>query len=264
MIEYLLKDADGDTFSVNGDLVTTPLASSFSQGSDNFTYDNRIVERSFLPGSALIGDKRLMARQFTMMLNSANPIDATFRADVNELIYWLNKTVAIVDNEHNIEIGVTIDSIDIDYSPGSTKLASDNTFTFTALTPYWSSLTSSQATATAAADTIEEIDVDNTGYLPAYPVITLTATVATDDVQIYISGSNTGIQIQDSLFGTTGNLTMVVDCKQGLVSINDLDRNASIVPGTGFFEIPVGEDVINVLSNEAIGVIINWEQRYFI
>ena len=57
---------------------------------------------------------------------------------------------------------------------------------------------------------------------------------------------------------------MIIDCETGLVSINDLDRNVSIVAGTGFFDLPVGADVVNVLSSETIDVDISWKERSYI
>jgi len=264
MIEYQLKDKDGNTFSLNGDLVTTPLKDSWTPQDDNFSYDNKIIDRSFLPGSSLIGEKRLMSRPLTMFMNLTFPESADFRDSMNEILFWLNKTVSIIDVKNAAEIEVTIDTIDITYDTGSNKLSSDNSFNFTALTPYWKALEVVEETATAAADIIEEIAVTNNGFLKAFPVITLTAAIATDNVQIYITADNTGIQIQDSAFGTSGNLEMVIDCEQGLVSIGDTDRNVSIVPGTGFFEIPVGSDIINVLSSETIDVKIEWKERSFI
>ena len=264
MIEYLLKDKDSNTYSLNGSLVSVPLKATWSQGSDVFSYDNKIVERSFLPGALLVGEKRLMSRNFTMLLNSARPSDNDFQVDINELLMWLNKTKYLVDVTNNMQIEITVKEIEIEYDQGSLKHSSNNRFYFTALTPFWSSLTEDEVSGSAVSDVIKEINVSNDGYLKVHPVITLTAAIATDDVQLYINSSNTGIQIQDSLFGTSGNLVMEIDCEKGLVSIGDVNRNVSIVPGTGFFDLPIGSDVINLLSSESITYSIKWKKRYYI
>ena len=264
MIEYQLKDADGNTFDVNGASVTMALKGSFSQGEDSFEFDNRIIEKSFLPGSSLIGEKRLKAKGFTLSFSYANPDSALFRAQLNTILLWIAKTVYVVDVTNDMQIEVTADTASLGYDRGSLKLSSENSVEFTSLTPYWEALTEESETGTVLADTITEIAVSNAGFLNAYPVITLVATIATPDVQIYITGDNTGIQIQDSSFGTAGNLTMVIDCKEGLVSINDDDRNVSIVSGTGFFPIPIGSDTINILSDEEITYTIEWFERYYI
>ena len=264
MIEYQLKDSDDNLYDINGDSVTLALKGSFTQGEDSFSYDNRIVERSFLSGSALIGDKRLMQKGFTLSFSSANSDSGLYRMEINTLLSFINKTVAIVDVTNDMEIKVTAETMNIGYDSGSLKHSSDNSIDFVALTPYWESLTADSENGIADADVIKEILVNNEGFLVAFPIITLIATVPTDDVQIYINSTNTGIQILDSSFGTAGNLTMIIDCSEGLVSINDLNRNVNIVPGTGFFEIPIGSDTINILSNETIDVAVEWQKRFFI
>ena len=264
MIEYQLKDKDGNTFDINGDSVSLALKGSFTQTEDSFSFDNRIIERSFLPGSSLIGEKRLQQKSFTLSFSSANNDTSVYRSELNEILMWIAKTVYIVDVSNDMQIKVTADNMGLGYDRGSLKKSSDNTIDFTALTPYWEALTADSETGTALSATIKEVAVSNGGFLEAYPIITLVASVATSDVQIYINSDNTGIQIQDSSFGTTGNLTMIIDCVKGLVSINDDDRNVSIVSGTGFFPIPIGDDTINILSDAEITYTIEWNERYYI
>ena len=264
MIEYQLKDANDNTYSLNGTLVSGSLKKSWTQESDVFDFDNKIVDRSFLPGASLIGEKRLMSREFSMTLTRAEATETAYKAASNELLYWLGKTKYLVDVTNSLEIEITVNSMEIAYDKGALKYSSDDHFSFTALTPYWRELSDTSVNDTAVADTIKEQAVTNNGFLNAYPVITLVATIATDDVQIYMSGNNTGIQIQDSAFGTAGNLTMIIDCGQGTVTINDLDRNTNIVSGTGFFELPVGADTVNILSSETITYTIEWKERHFL
>lgn len=264
MIEYELKDGAGNTFSLNGSGVTYELKRAFTQGGDDFQWDNRVIDRSFLPGASLIGEKRLKSKGFTLSFPVIEGQAETFRAQINELFFWANKTEYIVDVTNDMEIKVTADTGNISYDPGSLKRSSNNTIEFTALTPYWESLIPDSVSGTALIATIKEVAVNNEGFLEAYPIITLTAAIATDDIQIYINSDNTGIQVQDSSFGTAGHLTMIIDCAKGLVSINDDDRNVSIVSGTGFFPIPVGADTINILSNQEITYSIEWAKRVFI
>lgn len=264
MIEYQLKDADNNTYSLNGALVNGSLKKSWTQESDIFEYDNKIIDRSFLPGSSLIGEKRLRSREFTMSLVRSEQDTDDYRTAANELLFWLNKTKYIVDVTNTRQMEITINSAEVSYDPGSLKLSSNDSFSFTALSPYWSDTVVTDETGTATADTIKEQIVTNGGSLNTYPIITLVATIATDDVQIYLTGNNSGIQIQDSAFGTSGNLTMIINCGTGLVSINDLNRNVSIVAGTGFFSLPVGADTVNILSSETITYTIEWYERDYI
>ena len=264
MIEYQLKDEDGNTFDLNGSSVTVALKNSVTQGEDSFDYDNKIIDRSYLDGSVVIGSKRLIARKYVMQITHVNNDSSAYRAIINELLYWLSKTVYIVDVTNSLELSVVISEINISYDEGALKLSSDDSFSFIALTPYWSDIAYNELTGTALATTIKTVPISNSGFLKAFPVITLTATVATSDVQIYIDGLNAGIQIQDNLFGTVGYLSMVIDCETGLVTLGELNINNSIAQGTGFFYISPGSDQINILSNQQITYSIKWKKRYFV
>ena len=128
MLEYELKDADDNTYSLNGTLVTTPLKKSWTQGADSFEYDNKIVERSFLPGSALIGEKRLRAREFTLFFNLADNTSTDFQSTLNTILMWANKTKYLVDVDNDMEINITVQDIHIEYDNGSIKHSSNNSF----------------------------------------------------------------------------------------------------------------------------------------
>lgn len=82
---------------------------------------------------------------------------------------------------------------------------------------------------------------------------------------MYLSSSTEGIQIDDAVFGTAGNLTMIVDCISGEVTIGALNVNASIAVSTGFFSFPVGADTLNILGADvAVSYTIDFYKRYFI
>lgn len=173
MIEYALKDENDNTYSLNGTLVSSALKNSISQGADIFEYDNKIVERSFLYGSDLIGDKRLMAREFTLFLSRAEEAESDYRQYANEILQWLDKTKYLVDVTNSLQIEITVNTSEISYDPGSLKHSSEDHFSFTALKPYWTALTADTLTGTVDADTIEEIAISNSGYLKTAPIITL-------------------------------------------------------------------------------------------
>lgn len=215
----------------------------------------------------------LFAREF-----KDNYEDATVYADGHQLdgfideVKFYNKKLTLAEGDNlykhpgnnDRQIEIVIEDADITYDPGSLKKSSDDNFNLLALNPYWEDVDSDSISDTAIADTIKSQSVFNEGYLKAYPIITLVATIATPDVLITLDSDGSGIQIQDSAFGTAGNLTMIIDCETGVVSINDLNRNVNIVEGTGFFGIPVGEDNIDILSDETITYTIEWRKRYFI
>jgi len=265
MIEYQLKDENGNTFSLNGASVTTALKQSLTQSGDTFEYANKIAENSYLPGSTLIGKARLQSRELTLSVDIANESSSDYRDIMNELLSAISTTKFIVDVTNNMQIEATPSDITIDYTEGALKNVSNNQFTFLVLTPYWEDLTKTTITGTALADTIKEVAVDNQGYLASPPEITLVTTAAVNSVQLYLTSNNHGIQIDDSLFGTSGNLTMNVDCNTGEVTIGTINRNASIVEGTGFFDFIVGSDTLNILcADEDVNYTIDFYKRYYL
>ncbi len=264
MIEYQLKDKDNNVFSLNGDSVTLALKGAMTQGSDSFSFDNKIVDKSFLAGSKLIGESRIEDRRITLVFPNTNPAMGTFRSDVNEILRQVRKTKYIVDATNGMQIEVVPINMEVPYDAGSLKLFAEMEFRFTALSPYWEDLVSEEITGTTQASVIKEEPYNNEGFIETFPVITLVATVATSEVEVYLVSNNIGIEVLDSAFGTAGNLTMIIDCREGLVSINDNNRNVKISSGTGFFELPVGADTIRLLTNQAISYTIEWHKRCFI
>lgn len=265
MIEYLLKDKDDNTYDLNSSSVTVELSKSWSQGNDSFEYRNKVVERTYLPGSVKVGDSRLKDRVLTFKVHRTDDSSSNYRSDLNELLEFIAKTKYIVDVTNDMQIEVAIESIDVEYDRGTEKQYSENIFEFKALTPYWQALTVTQITGTTIADTIKEVAISNLGYLPSPPIITLVTTAAVDSIQMYLSSSTEGIQIDDAVFGTAGNLTMIVDCISGEVTIGALNVNASIAVSTGFFSFPVGADTLNILGADvAVSYTIDFYKRYFI
>lgn len=265
MIEYQLKDADGNTYDLNGSAVTVELKKTWRQGGDSFGYDNKIVERSFLPGSVLIGEPRIMSRLFTLSVDKTAADSSDWRDELNELLSFITKTRAIVDVTNDMEISVVPSSISVDSDRGSEKLFSENTFEFVALTPYWQGLTAVSYSGTIPADTLTGVAVTNGGFFTTGPVITFDTTAAVNSVQLYVESSQEGIQVDDVIFGTAGNLEMVIDNVAGLVSIGELNRNASVAEGTGFFLIPEGAQTIQVLvADEDVDYVISFFERFYI
>lgn len=265
MIEYELKDAAGNTFPLNGATVTTPLKNTWSQGGDSFSFDNKIIEKTYLPGSTFVGESRLMGRELTLTVEKTNPDAGLFRDEVNTLLDFVSRTKFIVDVTNDMEIEVVVGDVSADYASGSLKHYAGLSFSFSALTPYWQALTATVVTGTALTDTILQVLVDNQGFLPSPGLITLTTTAAVISLQLFLTASSVGIQIDDSIFGTAGNLTMIVDNILGEVTIGALNRNDSIIEGTGFFDFIVGSNTLNILAaDQDVDFTIEFYKRYFV
>lgn len=265
MIEYQLKDADENLFSLNGAAVTNALKNTWTQGSEDFSFDNKIIEKTYLPGSTKVGASRLMSRKFMLTAEKTNPDSAILRDEMNELFEFAARTKYLVDVTNDMQIEIVIDDISTDYEKGSLKKYASIDFKFEALTPYWEALTETTIAGTALADTIAQVSINNAGFLPSSPLIILTTTAAVPEVQMYLDSSQVGIGIEDSLFGTAGNLTMRVNCVSGEITIGTINRNASIQDGTGFFDFAVGSDTLNILPADTdVAYSISFFKRYFV
>lgn len=265
MIEYQLKDGDGNLFPLNGATVTREFKDTWTQGDDEYSFDNKILERSNLPGSVLVGNPRIEGRGISLSVKAASSDSQVFRGEVNQLLEFVARTRYLVDVTNDMQIAVIVSDASVSYESGSLKLMATNQLEFVALNPYWESLTPDEVTGTALADTIKQVAIDNQGYLTSPPVITLVAVGVINSIQFTIVSNNIGIQIDDVLFGTTGNLTMAVNCETGEVSVGAINRNASIVESTGFFDLPIGADTLNILAaDEDVGYTITFKKRYFV
>ena len=265
MIEYELKDKDDNTYSLNGSAVSIDLKDTWTQGGDTFEYDNKILDKTFLPGSTLVGSSRLTGRSFTLEVTRTNSSSSDYRTELNQLLEFISRTKYLVDITNNMEIEIVAEEASVEYQQGSLKHLSSNKFEFIALTPYWQDLTEDTVTGTASADTIAEVAVNNQGFLTSPPIITLETTAAVNSIQLYLSSSSVGIQVDDNLFGTSGNLTMIINCINGEVTIGTVNRNDSILEGTGFFGLIVGSDTLNILAaDEDVDYTIDFYKRYFV
>ena len=59
MIEYALKDIDDNEYVLNDAAIVKPARGSLSIDSDNFSFQNKIVESSALHGAVKLGKTRI-------------------------------------------------------------------------------------------------------------------------------------------------------------------------------------------------------------
>jgi hypothetical protein len=263
MIEYALRNSAGDLIKLNDATIDNPVKGSTSLGPDNFTFENKIVEKSSLPGSVQLGQRRTMARPLNLFFNRANQTDSTFRSRENSLIMNLEDTEYLADVTNNRQVPVSVLDYNLEYDKGAYHHSSDNLISFLLLEPFWTSLTVTTLSQSLIID-VNEITITELGYLPIPPILTFTANVPVTKLQIYIANTNQGIQIEDDLFGTTNYGTLVVNCVDGTVKLGSVDRINSVVPGTGFFRIPTGQNTLNVVPSAACSIKIDRYKREYI
>ena len=265
MIQYALKDADGNTFNMSTDTGFDVVArNSLTSSVDNFAWDVRVAERSALEGDVKLGESRIRSREITFDYTRAVGEDsAAYIEDENTLLLWLNKTELLVDVTNNREIKCTVLSFESAYDDGGHKISGSGSFSLLLLNPFWEDISPQNITQTILV--IEtDIPVTNNGFLDVPFIITITATSACPFFQLSCVETNEGIEVADDIFGTAAFEEMVINMEEGTIVINDLDRRNKITPGTGFFRFPVGSSTLRVDTVTQFDIDVNWYERSFI
>jgi hypothetical protein len=245
MIEYSLLDIDDNEMVLNDATIVQPVRGSLTFKVDEFIFDSEIVESSALDGARKLGETRIQSRNITIEFSRAQKED--FQVDENTLIEFLIRSVLLVDNTNSLSMPIAVSRYRLGYDPGGHKLSSDNEIELVCLNPFWSAITATHYDKSIAIGT-NTLSITNLGFRKVPPLITLTASAALTSLQIYVDETKEGIQIDDSIFGTPGYETMIIDCINGTIMIGSLNRSESILPGTGYFTIPVGVSALKIIS----------------
>ena len=264
MRTYALTEEDGTILlNLNASGDDGPAKGSFTLGSDLFTYENRIVENSGLPGAIKLGATRIESRDVSLKLVRAYPDDSDFRDAENELIESLLKAFYLRDLTNSLQVPIAVIDHSIGYDTGGYQLSSEDEINLKLLDPFWESINVSNESESLSVD-INDISLTNSGKLPVPPILTFTAAVAVTSLDIYMDSTKEGIQISDSLFGTSTYTTLIVNCKLGTINLTGFDRTLSIVAGSGYFEFPTGDQDLIILPSALCDVNIDWYERFHI
>ena len=263
MIEYSIEDINGNILALNDSSISNPTAGSVSLGESNYTFENRIVENSSLPGAVQLGKRRLQSKEETINFSRANPTESTFRASENELIRFLEAAKYLIDNTNQRRALVSVMDYNISFDSGSYALSSDNEITFKFLETFWKDVNATTESDSLAID-INTIAIVNSGFLKVPPILIITAAVAVTQLQIYLDESKIGLQIDDDLFGTTGYEILVIDCGKGTVVLGSLDRINSVLDGTGPFQFPVGSSDLVIIPTAECDIVVSWNERFYL
>ena len=263
MIEYVLQDKNALEYELSGTGISEPAKSSITFPSDRFSFDSKIVENSALPGAIKLGETRLKSSIIRLAISRSFPLTENYKNEENEFIKWLEKSIYLIDKTNNRRTSINIEDINIKYDKGGHKLSSDITASVRLITPYWEDITQQDQDEPLSV-TVNDITIQNNGFLSAYPILTFTTLVAVSQIEAFIDETKIGIKINDSIFGTPTYLTMILDCEKGTLKIGDLNRVASIAGGTGFFNFPVGTSKLKITPNAACDVNIKWREREYV
>jgi hypothetical protein len=262
MIEYTLEDANGTQYDLNDSSIDTVARKSISYEDARIRFDNKIVEKSYLPGDLVVGSPRLMTREIELVLNRA---DSNFETQLNTLIYNLEKAVYLVNKTDSKRIKIRLLNVNIIYDRGAHKKSSNESIILSCLDPFWEDTTeTSLLSQSLTGASNNDITINNAGFLKTYGRLEFNATVAVTQITAYMINAKEGIQIKDVLFGTGIYQDLVLDNQEGtLILEDDYDRSFAIEPGTGFFSFPKGSDTLRINPTANCTVDIYWRKRYY-
>ena len=263
MIEYVLIDETGNQFELSGSTIEQPAKSSLTYLEDNFSFDAKIKEKSFLDGAVKLGNVRLKSKYITLKFTRVFNNTDDYKTAQNLLLYNLRKAKYLLDKTNSRQIEIQVQDFKASYNEGAHKLMSDNTIRLKVLTPYWKD-TVKTIVIQSLSISINDVNLNNLGSLEVYPIITLTAAVAVTSIEMYIDATKYGIQIDDILFGTVGYEIMIIDCEQGTILIGALDRSKYILAGSGYFPIPVGASILKIIPTAALDLKVEYYNRDYI
>jgi hypothetical protein len=219
------------------------------------------VERSFRAGDDVPGIQRDQAKDLNFQYDT-NDTEGNFRNYVNEFIKQCRKALYIRDTYLNIEAEIRMTSHTNAYDEGGFHQGAVNTITFRMLKPYWQDI--EYTTITDTGTTADTYIINNTGYIETPAIFTLVALEAVTKYSIVRREDNFGIVVKDLQFGTEGLTTYIIDNADGTIELNGINRNETIVDGTGFFLLQPGVNTIDITTNGVVTVEIQYKRRYYV
>lgn len=263
MIVYKLIDADGNGYELNGISVPAPTKGSMSPGGDEFSFDQDLIERTFLPGALKVGKGRLESRSYEFKAEFAFQTDSEYNTYINNLVFWLNKTDVLQDVTNERRADVVITEMDVSHEEGTFKRSGTISIEFALISGYWES-DSETSQVVALSSGVNNVALTNNGFLEAFPELSFTfSDVTIDQLDIYIDETKQGLQLKDPTLGSVGFNDLVIDCRVGTLQVEDFDRSQYITEGTGYFSIPVGNNTLVVETPDIGDLTIKYRERYY-
>lgn len=256
-MKFILEDSESLQYDFDANIGKVIKVST-----ENREIDIDNIQRSFKPGSIVLGEKRIASNDLVLEFEINQNEDVDFRPLLNNLLYWARKAIYLLDTDNEIRTKITLSAIEIPWDAGGRLRGTKGTVTFVQETPYWEDTT--ELEETGSGTTIVKA-INNTGYLPTPAVFTLTTTTTTGGFEIFITENSEGIDIQDLSFGTdTDLLVYIVNCSTGEALLGGVNRNDRIRGGSGFFDLPVGTFTLNIESDQSLTLSMKYRRRYWI
>jgi hypothetical protein len=252
---YVLVDENGDFLNIRDE--------SLKRLTDESSIEVDIIERSNQAGAEFPGIQRDKSKEIALQYNLDRSDENDWRLYENTLRYWLRKTRILQDVKYQIQTEVLQNEHGITYDDGGFNLGGLNTINFIQLKPYWEDINYTVEGGTGSFSN-EILTINNDGFVETPPIITIRALEDVSKFSIRLLENNRGIVIQDLQFGVSGLNTYIIDNYSGTAELNQIDRKNKIRPGTGFFNLLVGTNRLEITANGAIVADVKWKRRYYV
>lgn len=260
---YKLLDADNNVYELNGSTTPSVIRGSISRGLDSYTFKQEVVERSFLPGSIIVGTPRILSRDFSFESSFSFQTDLEFDTYINGLISFLERATLLQDVTNNKQCAIAVNSINAVYDKGCIKRCGTINIVVKILDGFWTDIIATTINQSLIVGN-NNIIINNTGYLSTYGEITIIVNDLCPQIDLYIDETKEGLQLVDNTLGTPLLSTLKIDNKSGSLTIQDFNRSQSIVDGTGYFSFPIGSNTLVVEIPVSGNIQIEYHRRYFI
>lgn len=252
-----------NTYELNGTLTPTIPRGSFSRGTENITFQQKIIERSFLPGSVKIGDPRLQSRPMVFNQDFAFKTDADYDSFMNELIRNAQIANYIRDLTNEKQAQVALIDLSIPYDPGSIKRSGTASMKMEMIGAFWESVEDVESVHYLYAGT-NTIIINNEGSMLTYPRFVFDVPTPASQFDIYVDETKEGLQLVDPTLGTPTLTELIIDCSEGILTIAGFDRTQNITDRTGYFPFQVGNNTLIVETPVDCRVEISFKKRSFL
>jgi hypothetical protein len=258
-LQLILKD--GSLYS-DLSLVESSSQEAYDLDFGNYNIDTKIVKNTLNDGSVEVGNRVIPAPPVQLKGQFTATSDSNFDSKMNPLLEAAINTEYIYDDVINRRLRVVPKGVNVKSGPNQRKRKGTWSLKFVACDAAWEDFNATLVPLSLAAATAETIVLSN-GTKQSFAVITFSAGLACDDIQIVNAANNQVAFIEDPTFGTTAD-DLVMDNLEGTLLLGDADRKEYFSPGTSFFRLEPGDNNVQFQTNVASEVEISYRKRYFL
>lgn len=224
--------------------------------------ESEIIERSFTSGAIFPGIQRDESKELTFSFQLNRGDENDFRDYFNEFIHYARNARFLRDTTNSIQTEILLVEKAASFEDGGWNKGAGITVSFSQLTPYWQDI--AYIETTALAQTNYQAVISNAGWVSTPPIITLTANTIINEFYVKRVEGNKGIFIKDLQFGNLGLTEYVLDFGAGTAKLGGIDRANLIRKSTGWFDLLVGNNTIQIVTSASCDILIQLKRRFYI